>query len=147
MKMIENDGNWQFVFSSSRLEMIQLDFRLGLLLLDENDDCWVFIEQECVLSAEDRSISIVPEITSSTAPVLSLLRTQATGITITRTGRLTISFVNGNTLTVNFHESYEAWQLNCTIGNETSMFVCSPGGRVSKYAMAPAQGPKRGARE
>jgi hypothetical protein len=129
----DNDG-WSCTLANSRLQMIQIDFRVSLLISNGIEKAWVHIETAGKLKSDGQEAVFVPEDTQSLAPILRLFNTEVIGINIKKTGKLTIEFERSCVLEVAPDQSYEAWQVSCLGGNEEEiMLVCGPGGKVTLF--------------
>jgi len=130
----EETNGWSCTLANSRLQMIQIDFRLSLLISNGIEDVWVHIETEGKLKFSAHETVFVPQDTQSLAPVLRLFNTEVIGISITKIGTLAIKFERNCWLEAGPDQSYEAWQVSCSGGNEDKvMLVCDPGGKVTLF--------------
>jgi hypothetical protein len=125
----KNDG-WYLAFRDGLVQLIQIDFRLGIFFSDATDKAQLFVETPCRLLGPDADASIVPAETASVAPILPFFNAKVVGIDIRKTGQLIVEFKDGHVLEVHPDNSYEAWQLSCSPG---VMLICSPGGKVSLF--------------
>jgi hypothetical protein len=130
----EESNGWCCTLANSRLQMIQIDFRLSLLISNGVEDAWVHIETEGKFKFSAQEAVFVPQNTESLAPVLRLFNTKVIGISITKVGKLEIKFERNCWLEAGPDQSYEAWQVSCSGGNEDKvMLVCEPGGKVTLF--------------
>jgi len=126
----EKDG-WILSFDDGFVQLIQIDFRLGLLLSDGSGKAQIHIETPCLLKVADSEILLTPSKASSLGPILSLFNSRIINVMVNNTGCLMVRFGDGQILEVPPDKSYESWQINMpSIG---SMMVCSPGGKVSLF--------------
>lgn len=128
--MTKKDG-WYLSLQDGLVQLIQIDFRLGLFLSDTSGKAQLYIETPCRIKRADGEVLLTPSESSSLVPILPFFNAKVIGVAIRKTGQLEVEFGNGHSLEVHPDDSYEAWQLGCSsIG---SMFVCSPGGEVSLF--------------
>jgi hypothetical protein len=92
MTLEEDKDGWSCALSNSRLQMIQIDFRLSLLISNGIDEARVHIETAGKLKSDAHEILFVPEDTQSLAPILRLFNNQVIGIRVDKIGKLTIEF-------------------------------------------------------
>ena len=130
MKLTEESGGWRLALSQGFVQLIQIDFRLGLFLGDAPDMAKLYIAEDFLLKNQGREDTINPEDSCSLAPLLAFFNAKVAGIDIRTTGHLRLEFEAGSSLEVNPNELYEAWELNSSIG---VMMICSPGGSVSLF--------------
>jgi Family of unknown function (DUF6188) len=130
MKLIEESAGWRLSFSSGTLQMIKIDFRLGLLLRDGAETAEVTVETPFGLTGPGVNVSCSPEIPESLAPVLMLVNKEVTEIAIQSSGHMTLSFKSGSIISVGPNDSYEAWQISGSVG---FLLVCQPEGRISFF--------------
>jgi hypothetical protein len=133
----EKDG-WLLALQDGLVQLIQIDFRLGLLLSDASGTAQLYIETPFCLNGPNTDVSLTPAKTSSLAPVLTLFNAAVIGVSIRKTGQLKVQFGDGRWLEVGPNDAYEAWQLG---GSTGFMLVCSPGGNVSIFNQT--EGPDR----
>jgi hypothetical protein len=132
----EKDG-WHLSLKDGLVQLIQIDFRLGLVLSDTSGKAQLYIETPCRLKGAGGEVPLTPSESPSLAPILPLFNAKVIGVAIRKTGQLKVEFGDGQSLDVDPDDSYEAWQLGCSsIG---SLLVCSPGGMVCFFQ----QGVKR----
>lgn len=125
----ENDG-WHLALQDGFVQIIQIDFRLGLFLADASGLSKLYVGSACRLKGPDSEVSLIPEDTPSLAPALPLFNAKVESIDIRKTGQLTVWFDGGRTLEVEPDEKFEAWELGCSINLQ---FICSQGGEVAVY--------------
>jgi hypothetical protein len=130
MELSDDRDGWHLSFQNGLVRLIQIDFRLGLLLSDASDKAHLYVETPCRLEGPDVDVVLTPAEPSTLAPVLPLFNTVVTSIAIRNTGQLRVQFGDSRSLQVDPDDAYEAWQLGCSIG---LMLVCSPGGKVSIF--------------
>ena len=130
MELREERDGWRFSLDSGFVQLIQIDFRLGLCLADTSGTAQLYIETECRLNGGSSEVLLTPANPSTLAPVLPLFNRKVVTATIRKTGQLKVEFGGGYTLQVEPDNSYEAWQLGCSLG---FMVVCAPGGSVSVF--------------
>jgi hypothetical protein len=124
----EKDG-WSLAFQDGFVQLIQVEFRLGMFLSDASGTAKLYVETPCRLKGLDADMPLTPEHSSSLAPALSLFNAQVIDAAIQKTGHLRVRFGDGRSLEVDPDDAYEAWQLGCSVG----LFVCSPGGEVAFF--------------
>lgn len=126
----EKDG-WYLAFrDDGRVQLIQIDFRLGLFLSDASGEAQLYVETPCRLKGPETIVSLIPAEPLSLAPALGLFNTKVSGVAIRNTGQLNVQFGDHCSLEVDPDDAYEAWQLGCSDG---FLLVCSPGGNVSLF--------------
>ncbi len=130
MQLKDTDFGWCVVTDDCRVGRIEIDFRLCLLLADHADTATVCIETACRLSDGDTTAILNPADQRSVCPILPFFNAKVSGISIRKTGTLTIEFESGRSLTVDPDESYEAWQIGIP---GAALLVCSPGGTVCVF--------------
>ena len=130
MELRDEKHGWHLSLQDGLVQLIQIDFRLGLLLSDASGNAQLYVETPCRLKGPDVDVALTPAESSSLAPVLSLFNAKVTGVAILNTGQLKVQFGDDRSLEVDSDDAYEAWQLGCSIG---FMLVCPPGGKVSFF--------------
>ena len=141
MKFEEQDTGWSLLLERGQVQMIQIDFRLSLLVSDgPADKAWIHIERSCKLRRGSVDELLVPEKSVTLAPVLSLFGAEVCAVIISKVGGLEIKFGNDQCLVVGPDQTYEAWQLEGSCQECEFMLVCPPGGGV--VAFENAGGPK-----
>ncbi|HVZ40375.1 MAG TPA: DUF6188 family protein [Candidatus Kapabacteria bacterium] len=130
MKLHDHFDGWHLTLESGFLQLIQIDYRLGLFLSDALDNAQLFVETTSYLKGPDVDATLNPAEPASLAPILPLFNTEVVSVVIRFTGELQVQFGSGYILEVDPSDSYEAWQLGCSIG---VMFVSAPGGKVSFF--------------
>lgn len=70
MTLTETSDSWHLALRAGRVQMIQIDFRLGLLFADGQDSSWLHIETECKLKDGRAEALFVPEQARTVAPIL-----------------------------------------------------------------------------
>src|SRR6185295_2833438 len=93
----ETDG-WYLALQDGRVQCIQIDFRLGLLVSDAQDKAQVYVGTPCRLRGANIDVALDPGEPSSLAPVLPLFNASVTGIAIRKTGQLNVQFGTGHCL-------------------------------------------------
>ncbi len=113
--------------------MIQIDFRLSLLVSDGQNEAWVHIETPGVLKSGAKELLFTPKQTPTLAPILHFFNAAVTAIDIKNAGRLIIEFAGDSAIEVAAHDSYEAWQVS--VGGEQGgcLLVCAPGGEIAFF--------------
>lgn len=132
MQLQNEDDFWNFTFENCEVQIILIDFRLGLIMSENTDELRLEIGSQCHLNQSGVDTLLIPEETTSLAPVLSLFRAKVLEIEIQRTGKLSIRFEEGRSLYIVPDPDYEAWELGCP--SIDMLFVCLPGGEVSQFA-------------
>jgi len=130
LELRDDKDGWQLVLQDGFVQLIQIDFRLGLFLSDNSHKAQLYIASPCRLTGQEANALLNPEESSSLAPALPLFNARVTGISIRHTGHLRVQFGDGRVLEVTPDDAYEAWELGCSIG---FMMVCCPGGDVSYF--------------
>lgn len=130
MELQDQKDCWRLVFQTGLLQLIQVDFRLGLFLSDVSGKAQLFVETPCHLKGPNIDAILDPAKPSSLAPMLALFNNEVIAVVAQKTGKLEVRFGGDHTLEVDPHDTYEAWQLGCSTG---VMLVCSPGGEVSFF--------------
>lgn len=140
MELQDQKDHWHLAFQAGLLQLIQIDFRLGLFLSDASGKAQLFVETPCRLKGPSIDVILDPAKSPSLAPILPLFNAEVIAIAARKTGKLEVRFGGGHTLEVDPHDTYEAWQLGCSTG---VMLVCSPGGKVSFFQQTeqPAKSP------
>lgn len=136
MKILEHDDGWSIEFDDANLQMIKIDFRLGLIVANSIDDVQIYLGTPFVLSSgAGVEQSIDPEKTQELAPILSLFNAEVLRIVVTKHGDLTIFFRNGFILRTGPDARFEAWEA-LTRGIR---LVCAPEGEVVVYEFSSDQ--------
>jgi hypothetical protein len=126
----------------ARVQRIEIDFRLGLLLSDRSETAHVYFETPCYLNSQGEEILLAPDDTCTLAPILALFNAEVGDVAIHGSGRLVVTFKDGRSLEADPDERFEAWQIASPNG---FLLVCSPGGSVSVFqANAVARDKERG---
>jgi hypothetical protein len=135
MKLSKEHWGYRLVFTSGIVQLIRIDFRLGLVLADGPEVADLYVETSFYLIDARTELVCFPENPESLAPILALANNKAFEIKIENSGRLTASFENGLSIRVDPHASYEAWQIG---GANGFLLVCRPGGGVSFFKERPS---------
>ena len=130
MQLQQDDDGWYLMLHDGVVQLIQIDFRLGLFLSDALDKAQLYIETPCRLKHHEADVLLKPAETSSLGPALALFNARVMRIVIRKTGQLKVEFGDGYSLDVHPDDASEAWQIVCSTG---LMLVCSPGGSVSLF--------------
>lgn len=130
MELKEEKDRWVFHFVDGRVTYIHVDFRLTLDLVDGSTKASLTIETPCRLKGPNGDVTLTPSEPSSLAPILPLFNAKVIAAVIEKTGHLKVELEGGRFMEVDPDDSYEAWQIGCSIG---FMLVCSPGGSVSFF--------------
>jgi len=136
MKYNQSVGGWQFETIDCRVQLIQIDFRLGLLISDGANDIWVRIETAAHIVSGAHATLFDPAKTQSLVPILDLFNAKVRGIIVDRTGRLEVRFEDSRLIEVLPDRSYEAWQVEYLSKSEKLMLVCAPGSKVVVFQEA-----------
>jgi len=131
MELRDEENGWQLSLENGFVQLIQIDFRLGLFLSDTSGTVQLYVETPCWLKGAYGEASLNPSESSSLAPILPFFNTKVIGVAIQKNGRLRVEFGDGHTLEVDPDGSYEAWQLSCT--SIACVLICAPGGEVSFF--------------
>lgn len=137
MKLTATGSGWMLAMDEGRIQRIEVDFRLGLLLGDKTETASLYIETPCYLKGAGEDTLLIPDEPCSLAPVLALFNAEVEGVSIQRSGHLTAMLKNGRSLEVDPNEMYEAWQIGSTNG---FLLVCSPGGEVALFEQREVRG-------
>jgi len=130
MELRDDKDGWNLRMREGLVQLIQIDFRIGLLLSDSSGQAQLHIETPCRLKSPEADLVLTPTNSLSLAPLLGLFNSAVNSLVIKKTGQLTIEFDRYRTLEVDPSGAYEAWQLGCSNG---IMLVCSPGGKVAVF--------------
>jgi hypothetical protein len=133
MELIDDRDGWLISFQAGLVQMIQIDYRLGLLLSDGKASTNIHISTLGRLTWPGGEALLEPEETASLSPILPLANKGVRSVTIRATGHLRVEFAGGHVLEVAPDDQYEAWQLGCSVGARGVMMVCSPGGSVAVF--------------
>jgi hypothetical protein len=63
MELLKQHHGWRLALENARVQMIQIDFRLSLLVSDGRDEAWAHIETSGVLRSGARELLFTPEQT------------------------------------------------------------------------------------
>lgn len=130
MELMEDQDGWYISFKDGRVQLVQIDFRLSLLVADGSDKVWVRVETPGRLKSGMTEIPIAPAQSATLAPALPLFNAVVCGVRIARTGALVIEFQHDISLHVAPDEACEAWQMECSADGGEMLLVCPPGGDV-----------------
>ena len=130
MRLTNEEEGWCLVLEEGLVQLIQIDFRLGLFLADASDSAKLFVGGECIIWADGSPQALTPEDPSSLAPILAFRNAKVARVSIRNTGYLRLDFKSGESLEVKPNDRYESWELGCSTG---LMMICSPGGSVSLF--------------
>jgi hypothetical protein len=131
LELLSDRCGWRLILQDGYVQLIQIDFRLGLFLADASGDAKLFIGSPCRLKGQDCDVLLIPGESSSLAPALRLFNAKVTGLSVQLTGHLKVQFGDGRLIEVNPDDAYEAWELGCSIG---FLMVCCPDGHVSYFS-------------
>jgi hypothetical protein len=145
MELLKQHDGWRLALENARVQMIQIDFRLSLLVSDGQDEAWVHIETPGVLRSGAKELLLTPEQTPTLAPILHLFNAEVTVIDIRKAGRLIIGFAGDGAIEVAPHDSYEAWQVAVQSERGGCLLVCAPGGEIAFFE-EPVAARRNGAR-
>ena len=134
----ESADGWHFETIDSRVQMIQIDFRLSLLISNGAGDMWVRIETAGHLASGTNATLFAPAETRSLAPVLELFNAKVDGVYVKKTGRLEVRFEDNRSIEVQPDRAYEAWQVEYLCKDEKLVLVCAPGSEVVVFREASA---------
>jgi hypothetical protein len=130
LDLCENSAGWRLAFDSARVQMIQVDFRLGLLIADESGTAQIHIESPFKFQLPDGEwVRIVPEKAETISPILSLANRFVFGVLAGNDGALSIKFDGGYEMQVPPGEQYESWQL--AYGRK--LLVSGPEGKMDYF--------------
>ncbi len=127
METKQTVAGWHLGLDGGMVQLIQIDFRLGLFLMDRTGKARLYIGTECHLKSGDREDLLATDEPASLAPILPFRGAPVNAIDIEENGRLRVVFDRGEVLEILPNESYEAWELGAFPGGK---WVCSPGGKV-----------------
>lgn len=130
MKLEVLDNGWRLALESGLVNLIQIDFRLGLFISDDTGKVNIIIETLCHLKGATGVVSLEPEKSLSLAPILPFHCAKVHRMDIENTGKLRVEFGQGEVLEVAPHPQYEAWHLGCSLGFQ---MICAPGGKVAIF--------------
>ena len=130
MNLKEDQDGWVISFNNGRVQLIQIDFRLSLLVSDGPDKVWLRVETPGSLKSGTIETPVVPVESMTLAPVLSLFNAMVGSVRVAKTGSMVIEFQPDVSLRVMPDEAYEAWQVECSTGTGELLLVCPPGGDV-----------------
>lgn len=137
MKLTEESDGWRLTLDQGFVQLIQIDFRLGLFLSDGSDVAKLYVESECLLRTPGGEDRMNPEDPRSLVAILPFAQgAKVAHISIRKTGQLQLEFESGSSLEVNPQQRFEAWQLgSSSIG---LLMVCAPGGSVALFEKRPS---------
>lgn len=131
MKLRDEENGWRLEFDEDGVvQLIQIDFRLGLFISDKSGEAQLFIETPFEMNTPQGRHVLVPEDTPSLEPALTLFSAKVVRVSIRETGGLTVEFKKDVSIEVYPDDKYEAWQLS---GSPEFMLVCAPGGSVAIF--------------
>ena len=132
MELKEDETGWYLALSEGSVQLIQIDFRLGLLFREASsaDGARLDIGEPCYLKGPGGRVPLTPGETSTHAPILPFFNAKVIGIAIQETGHLKVEFTGNRFLEIDPNDRYEAWELGCSIGFK---LICSPGGSVAVF--------------
>ena len=133
MELRDSRDGWTISLRGGRVQMIQIDFRLSLLISDGTDEAWLHIETRSWLRAGPTKRLLEPGQSESLAPILPFFNATVENIEITKSGRLTVRFQKDSYLAVEADAAYEAWQVGCSRESRGFLLVCPPGGEVAVF--------------
>jgi hypothetical protein len=133
MNLKEEKDCWSLILKCGRVQLIQIDFRLNLLVLDGTDKLWLHVETPGTLRTQVGDVLLVPEQPATLAPILPLFNAEVIAINISKAGQLQIKFGHDGSFEVTPDHSYEAWQVECSSEEGDFMLVCPPGGEVTLF--------------
>jgi hypothetical protein len=130
MELKEEYYGWHLVFQQALVQLIRIDFKLGLVLVDGTDSAELYVETPFRLIGSGTDVLCVPEEPTTLAPILPLVNAAVKGVMIKKSGYISVDFESGLSIKVDPDASYEAWQLGGSMG---FLFVCPPGGDVALF--------------
>jgi hypothetical protein len=130
MELNELDERWCVSMAEGRVQRIEIDFRLGLLLSDGSETASLYIGVPCRLHGPNMDAWLIPGEPASLSPVLPFFNAEVANVDARKTGELSVEFRDGHCLSAASHEKYEAWEIGATIG---FLMVCSPGGAITIF--------------
>jgi hypothetical protein len=136
IELKEQGKGWRLAFRDASVHLIQIDFRLSLLLLDPPNEATVIIETPCRLKTRDTSVVLRAREPSTLAPILRFFNTSVTGLSIRRMGALRMEF------RVDPHsKSIPIQGMRRELASSTMGFllICAPGGAAALFK-DPARG-------
>jgi hypothetical protein len=134
MNLRDEPARWVMELRAARVELIQVDFRLGLTISDGADHLKVSIGTPCRLTTGDgRSVPLRPDDAATLAPILSLFNAEVDGLTAGKRGDLVVQFRSGARLEAGPDDSFESWEIGISAGGVGSLLICSPGGNVTRF--------------
>jgi hypothetical protein len=123
-----NEG-WYLAFTDGRIQLIQIDFRVGLVINDDQNEATVFIGVPFLLRDHESDLVLTPEQPTSLAPILPYFNASVGSVVVVSNGQLRMEFRSGSILQVDPNDRYEAWQLGCP----NCLLICKPGGGVAIF--------------
>lgn len=131
MELRETNDGWFIETSHARVQLIQIDFRVGLMLSGAGGNAQLYVESPFhVRDANGIDHLLVPGRANTVSPVLDLFNVEISDIRIRKKGILDVRFANEFFLLVHPDENFEAWQ----IGTANFSMVCSPGGEITLFS-------------
>lgn len=130
MELKQDQDGWDISFKDGRVQLIQIDFRLSLLVSDGSDKLWLRVETPGRLKSGMTETPILPAHSVTLVPVLPLFYAVVCSVRAARAGSLVIEFQHDVSLRVAPDEAYEAWQVECSTDRDELLLVCPPCGDV-----------------
>lgn len=130
MNIKETDSEWIIALDNCIVQLIKIDFRLGLFLHDGENTLELQIETPFNFLSKDGVAICVPENTQSLGPVLQISNMKVIALIIKKKGEMHIQFESEFSIEIRPDPAYEAWQLS---GSTGFLFVCPPEGNVSFF--------------
>jgi hypothetical protein len=124
-----DDSGWYLNLLDCRVQLIQIDLRIGLLPSDNESEYQVYIGAACGFKDRVQTIFFGPENISSLAPILALFNLHVISVCMSDSGHLVIGFADDRVIEGAPPPKYEAWEL----GGANAMFISDPGVGVSVY--------------
>jgi Family of unknown function (DUF6188) len=134
MELIEENYGWRISFCDGTVQLIKIDFRLGLLLIDGAHTADLYFETPFHLICSGIDSCCVPDKPESLAASLSLVNKKVNEVRIENSGHMVVDFEAGTSIKVDPHPSYEAWQIG---GSTGFLLVCRPEEGVSFFKEGP----------
>ncbi|MGB8840195.1 MAG: DUF6188 family protein [Aliidongia sp.] len=124
------EDGWRVSLDAGLVQMIQIDFRLGLIMSGDDDMLILHIETPFCFKRNGQNTILNPSESENLAPILSLFNKSISHIEVKRTGHIELFFADTYSIECDSNMNYEAWQFSC-VGK--FLLVCLPGGAVSFF--------------
>lgn len=130
MKIDTKNLNWTVSFEDGYVQLLQIDYRLGIFIADHAESIRVHIGSPFRFRGPDgMEAEADPEDSPTMAPALQIANGGVRSLAVSETGSLQIDFANGASLFVTPDEHYEAWEM---LG-DGFWLISTPGGGLSLF--------------